>query len=231
MKAIIIAAGKSARLLPLTKNIPQPLLKVGEETILGIQIQNLKKAGVDNVLVVTGHLSKILEEFCSNLGLETLFNPFYATSGIGLSLWIAKNALEDGCIFLYADVLFTSEIIKALIESDEDICLAIKKNGIREEAEKVIEEQGIIKSVDKVSTGKENGEFIGLAKFSSVGAKKIIQELEEIAKENINVSFINAIDSLIKKGNTVMACDIKDAPFIDIDFPQDLQQAANMSFD
>ncbi len=224
MKAIILAAGKATRLLPLTKDTPQCLLKINKKTILEKQIENLKKSGINDIVVVTGHLSEKIEKFCKQIGVKTLFNPFYEISGMALTLWVAKEELKDGFIFLYSDVLFEPEIVKALVQNKRDICLSIKKDEIREEAEKVIEENSIIKSVSKLNTGKENGEFIGTAKFSKSGSEKLINELNHIAKINLNTSFIKVVDNLIKKGEIVTAYDIKDAQFIDIDFPEDLEK-------
>ena len=225
MKTIILAAGKSPRLLPLTEHIPQALLKVGQRTILEIQIENLKQAGLKDIVVVTGYLSEKLEEFCQKLKIKTLFNPFYNVSGIAMSLWIAKEELKNGFIFLYSDVLFNSEAVEGLLKIQKDICLAIKKDGLREEAEKVVEEEGIIKSVSKINLSQGNGEFIGIAKFSDRGALEIIKELEDISRQDINASFIKVIDSFIKKGGQVGAYNIRGARFVDIDFPEDLKKA------
>ena len=220
-----MAAGKATRLLPLTRDTPQCMLKVGEKTILENQIEYLRKSGIDDITVITGYLSEKVEKFCKKLGIKTLFNPFYEVSGMALTLWVAKEELKNGFVFLYSDVIFELKIIEGLLKNRGDICLAIKKNELREEAEKVIEEEGIIKNVSKMKEGKENGEFIGIAKFSGIGAKKLIEELHNTAKINLNTTFIKVIDTIIKKGEVVTAYDIKDASFIDIDFSKDLEKA------
>ncbi|OGZ23973.1 MAG: hypothetical protein A2896_01370 [Candidatus Nealsonbacteria bacterium RIFCSPLOWO2_01_FULL_43_32] len=230
MKTIILAAGKSTRLLPLTKETPQSMLKIGEETILEKQIRLLKEAGLEDVVVITGYLSKKMEEFCREKSIKTLFNPFYDVSGIAASLWMAKNEIKNGFLFLYSDVLFESETIGALLGQEGDICLAAKKNDLRAEAEKIIEEAGLIKRISKAKLAKENSEFIGIAKFSEYGAEKLIKELENELKDNLETSFITVIDHLIQKGETVKAYDIKDAQFIDIDFPEDLARAQKLKF-
>lgn len=226
MKAIILAAGKSPRLLPLTKDIPQPLLQINNKTILDLQIENLRRAGVDDISIVGGYLSDKLKGFGKEA--KILFNPFYEVSGIAASLWSVKDELKNGFIILYSDILFDFEIIKELSEVKEDICLAIKKNGLRDEAEKVVEENGLIKSITKNPAEKENGEFVGIIKFSAKGAEKMIKELESVLKDNLSASLIAIIGSLIKKGETVFSYDIKNARFIDIDFPEDLEQAKKL---
>jgi mannose-1-phosphate guanylyltransferase len=45
MQAVILAGGKGTRLLPLTKNIPKPLVPIGERAILEIILIQLKKSG------------------------------------------------------------------------------------------------------------------------------------------------------------------------------------------
>lgn len=225
MKAIILAAGKSTRLLPLTKDIPQCLLKVKGKTILEHQIGLLTKAGIKDIIVVTGYLANKVEAFCKKLGIKTLLNPFYSVSDMAMTLWVSKDELKNSFIFLYSDILFDSEIIKGLLKSKGDFCLAIKKDGLREEAEKVIEIGGLIENVSKTKMKGENGEFIGAAKFSEKGAKKLIEELNKLAKEDLNTSIIDVIDRLIKKGEVITAYNIKKAKFIDIDFPEDLDKA------
>lgn len=225
MKAIILAAGKSTRLLPLTKDIPQCMLKVGNKTILEIQLKNLKKWGIEDVTVITGYLSEKLEKFCKDLGIKTLFNPFYEVSGMAITLWIARENLKNGFIALYSDVLFDSKIIQGLLKDKSDICLAIKRGALREEAEKIVEKDGKIDNVGKSKSNEGSGEFIGIAKFSSKGVEKLIKELNNTAKINLNASFTEVINNLVKKGEIIKVYDIKNTQFSDIDFPDDLEKA------
>ncbi|MDD5031527.1 MAG: phosphocholine cytidylyltransferase family protein [Patescibacteria group bacterium] len=230
MKVIILSAGRSPRLLPLTKDMPQSMLKVGQKTILGRHIEILQKAGfnVSDIIVVTGYLSEKLDKFCAKFGVKTLFNPFYDVSGIALSCWAAKEELKNGFIFMYSDIFFDQGAIDGLLRIKEDICLAIKKNGLREEAEKVAESQGLIKEISKTISNQGNGEFIGMAKFSEIGAKKFIDKLEQVAKIDINSPFISVISALLEEGEKIAAYDIQSAKFIDIDFPEDLKRAEQL---
>jgi len=117
MKAIIMAAGRATRLLPLTKEIPQCLLKIGKKTILEIQIDNLRKVGIDDIIVITGYFSEKVESLCKKIKTKTLFNPFYDISGTALTLWVAREELKEGFVFLYSDILFDESIVKGLLAS------------------------------------------------------------------------------------------------------------------
>lgn len=230
MKAIILAAGKSTRLLPLTKEIPQPLLKVGKKAILEHQIDLLKHVGVNDIVVITGYLSEQIEIFCKSKNVKTVFNPFYEVSGMALTLWSVKNYIKDDFLFLYSDILFDYKVLVDLMKKDDDICLAIKKNGLREEAEKVIESDGLIENVTKSEISGENGEFIGLAKFSKQGSVKLLNMLDIVAKINLKARFIDLIDRLIVSGERIAAFDIEKNKFIDIDFSDDLKNAKKLFF-
>ena len=56
MKNIVIAAGYATRLEELTKNFPKPLLKIGENTILGRMLDDIDKIDdIDEHIIVTNH--------------------------------------------------------------------------------------------------------------------------------------------------------------------------------
>ena len=56
MKNIVIAAGYATRLGELTKNYPKPLLKIGENTILGRMLDDIDQIpDIDEHIIVTNH--------------------------------------------------------------------------------------------------------------------------------------------------------------------------------
>ena len=65
MKNIVIAAGYATRLGELTKNFPKPLLKIGENTILGRMLDDIDKIlEIDEHIVITNHkFAGIFEEW------------------------------------------------------------------------------------------------------------------------------------------------------------------------
>ena len=65
MKNIVIAAGYATRLGELTKNFPKPLLKIGENTILGRMLDDIDQIPeVDEHIIVTNHkFAPIFEEW------------------------------------------------------------------------------------------------------------------------------------------------------------------------
>ena len=62
-KVVIMAGGRGMRLRPLTKNIPKPMLKVGNKPILQIIIEKFKKSGYKNFVICVNYKSKMIKDF------------------------------------------------------------------------------------------------------------------------------------------------------------------------
>jgi len=71
MKVIILSAGRGERLRPLTDETPKPLLQAGEFRLIEYTIHSLVKAGFDDIVINTAHLS---EQFAELLGSGEAYN-------------------------------------------------------------------------------------------------------------------------------------------------------------
>ena len=60
---IIMAGGKGTRLMPFTKNIPKPMLKIGQKSILENIILNAKKYGIYKLYISVNYLSDIIIKY------------------------------------------------------------------------------------------------------------------------------------------------------------------------
>lgn len=63
MKAMILAAGFGTRLLPFTKACPKAMLKVGGKPLLAYQLEWLKAAGIEEVVINLHHLGEQIEAY------------------------------------------------------------------------------------------------------------------------------------------------------------------------
>jgi NDP-sugar pyrophosphorylase family protein len=63
MKAMILAGGMGTRLRPLTFSIPKPLLPVGEKPILQKLIEQLRDAGITDLVLATGYQAELVRAF------------------------------------------------------------------------------------------------------------------------------------------------------------------------
>ena len=67
MRAMILAAGFGKRLLPITKKIPKPLLKVGESTLIHNNIQFLIESGFSEIIINVSYLGKMIKKHIDEL--------------------------------------------------------------------------------------------------------------------------------------------------------------------
>jgi NDP-sugar pyrophosphorylase family protein len=63
MKAVVLAGGKGTRLAPYTHILPKPLMPIGDMPILEVLLRQMKRAGVDQVVLTVGHLAQLLQAF------------------------------------------------------------------------------------------------------------------------------------------------------------------------
>ncbi|HAF61775.1 MAG TPA: nucleoside-diphosphate-sugar pyrophosphorylase [Anaerolineaceae bacterium] len=63
MKAVILAGGRGTRLAPFTYVLPKPMMPVGDRAILEILLRQMKRAGINHVILTVGHLAGLMQAF------------------------------------------------------------------------------------------------------------------------------------------------------------------------
>lgn len=66
MRAMILAAGLGKRMQPLTADLPKPLLKVGDKTLIEHQIERLVAGGVTGIVINHFYLGGMIEALLGN---------------------------------------------------------------------------------------------------------------------------------------------------------------------
>ena len=67
MKAIILSSGKGKRMMPLTKDIPKPMLEIHGETLLLNKIKMLEKISIDSIFVNVAYKKEIIKQYITSL--------------------------------------------------------------------------------------------------------------------------------------------------------------------
>lgn len=74
---MIFAAGRGERMRPLTDVTPKPLLTAGGKPLIVWHIENLRQAGIGNILINTAHLGQVLVDYLgngANLGVKLSYS-------------------------------------------------------------------------------------------------------------------------------------------------------------
>jgi len=211
MKAIIIAAGKATRLLPLTEKTPQCMLKIKGKPIIQNMIELFRSNGIDDISIIRG----FKKEKISFPNVTYFENKDFWNNNILQSLMSARPKLEESIktgedvVMSYSDIWYADSVVKALLKSKEDIAGIVDTEweGYYEgrtdhpisEAENVItDEKKVMLKIGKHiftdNTPKDQqGEFIGLWKFSPKGTKTFLEHFDRLdAKLGMTDPFQNA---------------------------------------
>ena len=236
MKAIILAAGDSKRLRPFTDNMPKCLIKINGKVIIDYQIQALEDNNIKEVVVVVGYLAEQIMKHLTtkypDIYFKFIYNPIYYETNTVYSLWLASNEMDCDFLYFNADVLMDKLIIKQLIRCKYANCLAICPCKCADEEVKVIIKDDVVVNIGKKLDSKIcYGEFIGIAKFSKAFNEKFKIKLDDIVKiGNENAFFELALEELVNENaseNLLGILNIHDLPYIEIDYPDDLEKAKN----
>ncbi len=107
--AVLMAGGKGERLRPLTDNIPKPLLKVGDKTIIDHNIDRLLSYGIQHITVTVNYLKEQIEEHFSKprngVKINTVREPKFLGT-IGSVKFV--NKLHNDTILVMNSDLFTN---------------------------------------------------------------------------------------------------------------------------
>ncbi len=230
MNVIILAAGQGKRLRPLTDNRPKCMVELFGKTLLEWQLKVFKELGIDDICVVTGYNSELI----NFENIKYVKNENYEKSNMLESLFCARDFFSDNTIVSYGDIIFERKVLERLINSEEDFSVIIDKNWkeywslrfddpIQDlESLELDSEQNITSIGKKIDDINDiNGQYIGLMKFQNKAIDIIKKFYYETKKNSVNnknplnpsVSFENSymtdfLQGLINNGNKLKALDI-----------------------
>ena len=107
LKAVIMAGGYGTRLSPLTKEIPKPMLPVGDRPLMEYTVDQLKRVGIKNVSISTHYLTEQISEYFgdgSDFGVEINYikeeHPLGTAGALGL-----MDTPEEPLLVINGDIL------------------------------------------------------------------------------------------------------------------------------
>ena len=236
MKAIILAAGKGERLMPLTSDTPKSLLELKNgTTLLESQLININKTGISKIAIVTGYLTEKIESKVEvysekyNIDIQIIYNPFYDISNNLLSLWQAKHEMESDFIIINGDDIFKDSVLLALLEHDKNQIITMviyrKKKYDQDDMKLIIKNGKVLKVSKKITLNEANGESIGMIRVTGEARTLMIDTMEKMVriKKNIQVFYLEVIQELINQGIKVGFHEISPKDWAEIDFHPDLE--------
>jgi choline kinase len=232
MKAVILAAGRGKRLAESGWDQPKCLLPFGDRTLLGHMLAAIVDCGIRDVVVVVGYRQEMVRQAVAAAGVEATFivNDEFATTNTINSLYLARDLLDDDFVYFNADILFDGQILPMLLDGpDGRLAVDVKHCGA-EEVKVVVGPSGRIERIGKqLPLEACRGEFIGIGKFARTAAADFVAALirhnEQL--DHRNLFFESAVDDILAS-HAHWAVDIGDLLAIEIDSPEDLDEARDL---
>jgi histidinol-phosphate phosphatase family protein len=113
VKAVILAGGKGTRMAELAREIPKPMLKIGNKPILAHQVSLLKKYGITKIHILVNHLKEpIIEYFSKNNvgGVEIAFFTEPEPLGTVGGVKEIEHELQQDFLVIYGDVMINMDL-------------------------------------------------------------------------------------------------------------------------
>ncbi len=231
MKAVIIAAGTGSRLESKHNGFPKTLLEVKGKKIIDIILEAVLYSGVNEVVIITGFKSHLLENYFKNnlsesISIEFLYNPNWKMSN-GISVLKAKEVIQpdEQFILLMSDHIFhpvmLKEVVNTPIQSNQALlALDFKISSIPD-----------LDDGMKVQCKKQSGKVFTITKL---GKSLNTYQSIDCGMFKLNYSFFQVLEDSIANGKdslsdacnalttnyNMLGLDIEEKRWIDLDTPK-----------
>ncbi len=233
MKAIIFAAGVGRRLQAVTQGKPKCLVEIGGRTLLSRHVECLRQLGVTSIVLVVGYAQETLRDVMaaeSSVGeIRWVVNEQFVRGSI-TSLWAAREEMDDDLVLMDADVLYAPEVLARLVRSSQPSALLMDETVKQTSEECMITARGgRVVSLSKTLPPDydEAGEGVGFLKVQQQAIPSLLGSVQEcIEAGQLDMEYEDALTAFFKKVSVGYE-KIGGLPWIEIDFPDDIQKAVS----
>ena len=116
MKAVILAGGKGTRLMPLTKDIPKPMVQIAGKALLEWQVLLLKKYGITDIIFCTNYLHEVIEDYFGDgkkWGVNIQHSVETEALGTAGAVKLAESLIGDDDFFvIFGDDMISHNLLQ-----------------------------------------------------------------------------------------------------------------------
>ena len=228
---VILAAGKGTRMAPFSTRFPKPLLPICNRPILEYQIDYMKKAGIEDVIIVIGHLGYAIARHFGDgeaFGVRIRYVEQEETLGIAHAVGRLEPFISCPFLLFLGDIFFITEDLTAMVDmlfqKQASAVLAVKKEedpeAIKRNFAVIVNEQGLVRRViEKPRYVTNSIKGCGLYLFDLHIFDAIRRTPRTAMRDEYEIT--DAIQILVDDGYPVLASEIvkKD---MNVSFPHDV---------
>jgi L-glutamine-phosphate cytidylyltransferase len=167
LKAAVLAAGRGIR---MGGEKPKTLIAVADgEPLFHYLLAGLRKAGVEDLLVVTGFGAEEIQEFVASRWSENVqfvFNARFASWGNFHSVRLAiDQSPGHDLLVVNSDIVIHPDVIRRVAETEGDLVLAVDRRDRLDQEDMRVELQGArVAAIGKdLKPARSHGEYIGVS--------------------------------------------------------------------
>ncbi len=193
MKAMIFAAGLGTRLKPFTENHPKALALVNGKPLLQRNIEYLRAAGINEIVINVHHFADQIIEFLEEnnyFGIEiTISDETDQVLETGGGLVKAKANFDEDFLVMNVDILTDLDLTELIKSHQKNNALATLAVSNRNSSRKLyFNEQNELKGWRNLKTVEE------------IKAVNSLDNLRDLAFSGIHVIHPNLFDKITEKG-------------------------------
>jgi choline kinase len=237
---MVLAAGAGKRLGEDTRDLPKTLLPVdGDRTILDVALGNLRRAGLERAVVVTGFAAQRIDERKDELEdrhdieIELCFNPKAEEWNNAYSLWIAREYFAEGVLLVNGDTVHPASVEESLLAArGEPIVIAVDdEKELGEEEMKVhVTGEGLLDRINKsLDPASSQGEYIGLTLIEPQAAERLADALEATWRRDPQLYYEDGFQEFADRGGRVGTAPIGTVEWVEVDDHADLERAREVA--
>lgn len=117
MKTVIMAGGRGSRIQEIFPDIPKPLIKISELTVIEHEILTLKNQGLSEFIITVSHLAEKITEYLGDgrrLGVNIEYFIEKEPLGNAGALFKIKDRLTEDFLLINADSIFNIDIKRVI---------------------------------------------------------------------------------------------------------------------
>jgi choline kinase len=227
MRAIILAAGAGTRLSPLTDGCPKCLVEVGHRPLIDYQLQALRQAGVDDVVLVVGYEAGQIRGHCGK-GARYIENPDYLSTNSIYSLYLAAAELDTDTFLFNCDILFHPEILHRLLAHPNAVAVDGHVARVAGEMNVACDNRQRVQAINKqLAPEQSQAQSAQLVKFDRQGALEVGREVERLVREKQRNAFPTSAYGPLIARQALYAAEVGDLPWGEIDSLDDYERVSS----
>jgi bifunctional UDP-N-acetylglucosamine pyrophosphorylase/glucosamine-1-phosphate N-acetyltransferase len=149
VQAVILAAGKGTRMLPLTEHTPKPLQQVLGKNLIEWKLEALP-GEVSEIILIIGHQGEQIRDFFGDSWKDKTIRYVVQKelNGTGGAVLAAKDLLGERFLVMMGDDLYDKKDIEKLIKHDWGACV-VEVRDVTMKGEMMTDAKGNFTSINE----------------------------------------------------------------------------------